>query len=49
MCAAGVGLAVLPAPLGDAIADLVVVDLGGAPPRRDVWVGFHKDLRRLGR
>ena len=49
MCAAGVGLGVLPAPPGDASADLEVVDLGGAPPGRDVWVGFHKDLRRLGR
>jgi DNA-binding transcriptional LysR family regulator len=49
MCAAGVGLAVLPAPLGDACAVLEVVDLGGLPPGRDVWVGFHRDLRRLGR
>lgn len=49
MCAAGVGLAVLPAPLGDACAALEVVDLGGMPPGRDVWVGFHRDLRRLGR
>lgn len=49
MCAAGVGLAVLPAPLGEAFADLEAVDLGVEPPGRDVWVGFHKDLRRLGR
>jgi DNA-binding transcriptional LysR family regulator len=49
MCAAGVGLAVLPAPLGDACTALEVVDLGGMPPGRDVWVGFHRDLRRLGR
>ncbi|SFO79678.1 transcriptional regulator, LysR family [Variovorax sp. PDC80] len=49
MCAAGVGLAVLPAPLGDACTALEVVDLGGLPPGRDVWVGFHRDLRRLGR
>lgn len=49
MCAAGVGLAVLPAPLGDACAALEAVDLGGLPPGRDVWVGFHRDLRRLGR
>lgn len=49
MCTAGVGLAVLPAPLGDACAALEVVDLGGLPPGRDVWVGFHRDLRRLGR
>ena len=49
MCAAGVGLAVLPAPLGAAFPGLEVVDLGGLPPGRDVWVGFHKDLRQLGR
>ena len=49
MCAAGIGLAVLPAPLGDAMPGLEAVDLGDAPPGRDVWVGFHQDLRRLGR
>ena len=49
MCAAGIGLAVLPAPLGDAMSALEAVDLGEAPPGRDVWVGFHQDLRRLGR
>ena len=49
MCAAGIGLAVLPAPLGDAMSALEAVDLGEAPPGRDVWVGFHRDLRRLGR
>ncbi len=49
MCAAGAGLAVLPAPLGDALPGLQAVDLGEPPPGRDVWVGFHQDLRRLGR
>ena len=49
MCAAGIGLAVLPAPLGDAFPGLEVVDLGEPPPGRDVWVGFHRDLRRLAR
>ncbi|MCK9686842.1 LysR family transcriptional regulator [Scleromatobacter humisilvae] len=49
MCAAGIGLAVLPAPLGDAMPGLEAVDLGDAPPGRDVWVGFHQDMRRLGR
>jgi DNA-binding transcriptional LysR family regulator len=49
MCAAGVGLAVLPAPLGDSIRGLQAVDLGTAPPGRDVWLGFHRDLRRLAR
>jgi hypothetical protein len=25
------------------------LDLGGAPPSRDVWMGYHRDLRRLPR
>jgi DNA-binding transcriptional LysR family regulator len=49
MCAAGVGVAVLPKPLGDATPGLEAIDLGSPPPSRDVWVGFHRDLRRLGR
>lgn len=49
LCATGVGLAVLPAPLGDDLAELEPVDLGEPPPGRDVWVGYHRDLRRLGR
>lgn len=49
MCADGVGLAVLPRPIGDAMPGLKVIDLGGPPPSRDVWIGYHRDLRRLGR
>ncbi len=49
LCAAGAGLAVLPAPLGDATPGLRAVDLGGPPPGRDVWLGFHRDMRRLAR
>ncbi|MWL89917.1 LysR family transcriptional regulator [Cupriavidus sp. SW-Y-13] len=49
MCVEGGGFAVLPCPLGDVMPDLVRVDLGEAPPGRDVWFGFHKDLRRLAR
>jgi DNA-binding transcriptional LysR family regulator len=48
-CAAGAGFAVLPRPLGDAEPGLQRIDLGEAPPGRDVWVGFHRDLRRLAR
>lgn len=49
-CAAGMGLAVLPCPLGDALPGLQRVRLGGeAPPGREVWVGYHRDLRRLAR
>jgi DNA-binding transcriptional LysR family regulator len=49
MCAERGGLAVLPCPLGDHTAGIERIDLGDAPPVRDVWVGYHRDLRRLGR
>ncbi|WNG31393.1 LysR family transcriptional regulator [Cystobacter fuscus] len=49
MCAAGSGLAVLPCPLGDRTPGLKRVELGEQPPGRDVWVGYHRDLRRLAR
>ncbi len=49
MCAAGAGLAVLPRLLGERMAGLVAVDLGDAPPGRDMWIGYHRDLRRLAR
>lgn len=49
MAAFGVGLAVLPRPIGDALDRLQVIDLGEPPPGRDVWVGYHQDLRRLAR
>ena len=49
MCAEGVGLAVLPRPLGDGIDGLRLVKTDAPPPGRDVWVGFHRDLRRLRR
>lgn len=48
-CAAGVGLAVLPCMLGDTHPGLRRVDLDVAPPGRDVWLGYHRDLRRLPR
>lgn len=48
-CAAGAGMAVLPCPLGDAHPDLRRVERGSEPPGRDVWLGYHRDLRRLPR
>lgn len=48
-CAAGAGLAVLPCALADALPGLVRIDLGEAPPGREVWVGYHRDLRGLAR
>ena len=49
MCAEGGGFAVLPCPLGDVTAGLRRIDLGEAPPGRDVWLGYHRDLRRVAR
>lgn len=49
LCAAGVGLAVLPRPLGDSTEGLELVDLGEPPPGRDTWVGYHRDMRRMPR
>jgi DNA-binding transcriptional LysR family regulator len=48
-CRQGNGLAVLPRPLGDRIPGLVPVELSEAPPGRDTYVGYHRDLRRLSR
>jgi DNA-binding transcriptional LysR family regulator len=49
MCAAAGGFAVLPCPLGDATPGLRRIDLKEAPPGREVWLGYHRDLRRLAR
>jgi len=49
MCANGRGIAVLPRPLGDAIEQLHRIDLGEEPPVRDIWVGYHRDMRQLAR
>ena len=49
MCVRGAGVAVLPRPLGDAIAGLERIDLGENPPMRETWVGYHRDMRRLAR
>ncbi|MDQ3160769.1 MAG: substrate-binding domain-containing protein, partial [Pseudomonadota bacterium] len=49
MCRLGVGVAVLPVPLGESTAGIERVHIGGEPPGRDTWVGYHRDLRRLGR
>lgn len=48
-CAAGVGVAVLPCLLGDSHPGLRRVELDLPPPGRDVWLGYHRDLRRLPR
>jgi DNA-binding transcriptional LysR family regulator len=49
MCRRGVGIAVLPRPLGDATEGLQRIDLGEDPPMRETWIGYHRDMRRLAR
>jgi len=49
MCAMGVGIAVLPRPVGDQNPEIRRLDLGEDPPQREVWMGYHRDLRRLQR
>lgn len=49
MCLRGVGIAVLPRPLGDAVSGLQRLDTPDQPPTRDIWVGYHQDLRHMDR
>ncbi|MCA8064083.1 LysR family transcriptional regulator [Burkholderia sp. AU31624] len=49
MCAAGMGMAVLPRPLGDAIPAVQRIETPEPPPSRDIWVGYHHDLRHMDR
>lgn len=49
LCALGVGLAVLPRPLGDTADGLQRIELEEDPPSRTQWMGYHRDLRRLPR
>ena len=49
LCAQGVGIAVLPRPLGDATPGIERLAMTDEPPARDTWLGYHRDLRRLGR
>ncbi len=45
LCAAGLGLAVLPVRMAQQIAGLQQLPLPTAPPPRQIWLGFHQDLR----
>lgn len=49
LCAQGGGLAVLPRPLGDRTPGVMAIDIGEAPPGRDTYLGYHRDLKRLAR
>lgn len=48
-CAQGVGLAVLPVKLAEHFPSLAAIAVAEQPPSRQTWVGYHQDLRRLGR
>ncbi|MHC1481291.1 LysR family transcriptional regulator [Frateuria aurantia] len=49
MCSKGMGIAVLPRPVGDQIGTLRRLHLRDDPPHREIWIGYHRDLRRLQR
>ncbi|ATU90415.1 hypothetical protein B5P45_07715 [Phyllobacterium zundukense] len=49
LCALGAGLAVLPAAIGDNTQGIERVSVNEQPPQRTIWVGYHRDLRRLAR
>lgn len=49
MCALGVGIAVLPVPLGQRTPGIEPLHFDTVPPGRDTWLGYHRDLRRLAR
>ena len=46
MCGKSVGIAVLPRPVGDQISSIRRLDLGKEPPSREVWMGYHRDVKR---
>jgi len=49
MCAQGLGVAVLPRPLGDQLTALQLIDPDQPPPGRDIWMGYHQDMRQMDR
>jgi DNA-binding transcriptional LysR family regulator len=49
MCRQGIGIAVLPRVVGDQIQGIRRLELPAPPPARDIWMGYHRDLRRLQR
>ena len=49
MCRQGVGVAVLPRAVGSQTPGLRLLDLPEAPPSRDIWMGYHRDLKHLQR
>lgn len=49
MCLRGIGIAVLPRVVGQQVHGLRRLPMAGDPPGREIWMGYHRDLRRLNR
>ena len=49
MCALGLGICVLPRVLGDQLPALQRLDIAQTPPGRDIWMGYHHDMRQMDR
>ena len=49
LCALGLGLAVLPRSLGDQLPTLRRIELSETPPSREIWMGYHHDMRQMDR
>lgn len=49
LCRQGDGIAVLPRAVGDQVPGLRRLDLPAEPPSRDIWMGYHRDLKHLQR
>lgn len=49
LCRQGVGIAVLPRAVGDQVPGLRRLSLPVEPPSRDIWMGYHRDLKHLQR
>lgn len=45
LCRAGLGLAVLPIKMANQMAGLQQLPVATPPPARQIWLGFHQDLR----
>ncbi|SAI23864.1 LysR family transcriptional regulator [Bordetella ansorpii] len=49
MCGMGIGIAVLPQVVGNQMPGLRRLNLPAQPPPRDIWMGYHRDMRQLQR
>lgn len=49
LCQQGMGFAVLPCAVGEATAGLVRIPMDDEPPSRDMWMGYHQDMRGMDR